>query len=788
MRSGIPFSLVVSIVFCASAFGYDWSTNPGDGSPEHPYEISTPEHLMSIGSDSNLLDNHFVLIDDIILPEPQTTGPNTFNCPVIGDSDNPFTGTFNGQSHSIAGLYWEEYKGGTYVGLFGVVKSTGNNSGIISNLSLIAPVIVASHRQNAGALVGNQINGEISQCAVLKKMENGASKGCVIGLGYMNMAVGGELGVGGLVGLNSGGHIEQCYSDITVQLNEPSYTLNYVGGLIGKNDSGIIESCYSKATVGKTGGFGEGIVGGLVGYNNYGFVIKSYTAVSEGFNDNAVGAFVGKDYNGSYFLCYANPSGLENYTSMGVEIKSPAEMMSLDTFRGWGASAWVLDQGTDTPHLAWEGVVGTPIANTLPEYGGGSGTIEDPYQIRNVNHLEAIGYYREEFDKHFVLMEDIHFDAPVTNSKNFQPIGVRCVPFTGTFNGNYKTISGLYLENGSVACSGLFGAVLGEEAVVKDLTLNNVQISSIANNIGGLAGYVEKTTLQNCHVNTNLITGDEGVGGLVGWIYSGTIDRCSVSGAVEGTTMVGGLAGRSGPGGCRTNISNGIITSWAVWVGQDPGDDIVRISQCQSQATVLAEDVLGGFIGIHSWGVIENSWCKTVFTVQPLILGGFIGVNLAGHVQESYSASSMAFQFNNNLFGHTGGFVGFDRVNPVYASCYYKELDYHYNNGIGTALTEAQMKARASFLGFDFVGESANGDNDIWRMCVDEVDYPRLSWEFARNGDFACGDGVDFGDLLALAEHWLTADTAADFNYACDANGDEVINLQDFSVLSENWQ
>ena len=73
--------------------------------------------------------------------------------------------------------------------------------------------------------------------------------------------------------------------------------------------------------------------------------------------------------------------------------------------------------------------------------------------------------------------------------------------------------------------------------------------------------------------------------------------------------------------------------------------------------------------------------------------------------------------------------------------------------------------------------------------CVDEVDYPRLSWEFAQNGDFACEDGVDIFDLQALAENWLLTEITnpTEFSYACDANGDGVIDMVDYSVLGENW-
>ena len=85
--------------------------------------------------------------------------------------------------------------------------------------------------------------------------------------------------------------------------------------------------------------------------------------------------------------------------------------------------------------------------------------------------------------------------------------------------------------------------------------------------------------------------------------------------------------------------------------------------------------------------------------------------------------------------------------------CYY--LSDSSTGESGQPLTEAQMKQQANFETWDFVGESANGENETWRMCEDDMAFPRLSWEFSKNGDFACGDGVDITDLQALADNWL---------------------------------
>ncbi|MEN8127299.1 MAG: hypothetical protein ABFR90_05775, partial [Planctomycetota bacterium] len=65
MRQGILFSIIVLAVFCAPVLAYDWSTNPGDGSSDNPYQISTPEQLMSIGSDEVLLTKNYILTNDI---------------------------------------------------------------------------------------------------------------------------------------------------------------------------------------------------------------------------------------------------------------------------------------------------------------------------------------------------------------------------------------------------------------------------------------------------------------------------------------------------------------------------------------------------------------------------------------------------------------------------------------------------------------------------------------------------------------------------------------------------
>jgi hypothetical protein len=99
------------------------------------------------------------------------------------------------------------------------------------------------------------------------------------------------------------------------------------------------------------------------------------------------------------------------------------------------------------------------------------------------------------------------------------------------------------------------------------------------------------------------------------------------------------------------------------------------------------------------------------------------------------------------------------------------------------------MKQQATFAGWDFVGETTNGTADIWRMCVDDMNYPRLAWEFSEHGDFTCPDGVDFRDFAILASAWHREPNDAGWNPDCDIShpSDNVVDVLDLAVFCNNW-
>ncbi|SEG18876.1 fimbrillin family protein [Parabacteroides chinchillae] len=124
---------------------------------------------------------------------------------------------------------------------------------------------------------------------------------------------------------------------------------------------------------------------------------------------------------------------------------------------------------------------------------------------------------------------------------DFGSIGNAGYPFTGTFDGQGYTISGIS------GTAGLFGTV-GNETTPSD-TIRNLRLSGsingTADGIALLADTVTNAVVTNCHVaGTSSVTSTGStIGGLVGVAGAGTtISQCSFTGTISGNT-IGGIAG-----------------------------------------------------------------------------------------------------------------------------------------------------------------------------------------------------------------------------------------------------
>ena len=288
------------------------------------------------------------------------------------------------------------------------------------------------------------------------------------------------------------------------------------------------------------------------------------------------------------------------------------------------------------------------IWDTAPcKYAGGSGTADDPYQIATAADLIALGESPDDYDKHFIVTNDIDpgrrtFDkAVIAPDDRDAEDGFQGTRFTGVFDGNGHTISHLKVTGGSYV--GLFG-LLGSGAKVSNLGLEAVNVSGTGGHVGGLAGANGPGgTVSNCYAGGSVTGGDysTGVGGLCG-VNSGTISDChataSVSGG-EGASFLGGLCGANAVEGTILNCyAMGSVTGgdYSGALGGLCGDNWGTISICYATASVVGGDKsggLGGLCGVSTGAVYHCFWDKQTCGT-PYSSGGW-GMSTADMMTES---------------------------------------------------------------------------------------------------------------------------------------------------------
>lgn len=261
----------------------------GCGTEEDPYQVSTPEQLNEV---RNYLDKYFIQINDIDMSEATSNGGKYWNSGsgwiVIGDSENKFTGSYNGGKYKIIGLYCKGKLGGLF----------GYNSGVIKNVAMVKGKIIGT-----GALTGG-----IVSC------NNGTIIGCYNANNVTTTYTTGTYSIGGIAGRSSGSSsferiVSDCYNAGTISSVIVSSQNSNTGGIIGSANYTNIEKCFNvgpvtnKGTVRFSDSSQYSNVGGILGYG-------SNMNISRCFNDyeisgaDAVGGIVGMDMYSNIFNCY----------------------------------------------------------------------------------------------------------------------------------------------------------------------------------------------------------------------------------------------------------------------------------------------------------------------------------------------------------------------------------------------------------------------------------------------------------------------------------------------------
>ena len=200
----------------------------------------------------------------------------------------------------------------------------------------------------------------------------------------------------------------------------------------------------------------------------------------------------------------------------------------------------------------------TPPAN-------GNGDVDTPYIITKA---EELAWFRNQVNggknkicakiadnvevidlKDFCHAEDVSQNL---KELSWVPIGTANKPYKGTFDGNNKTITNLYIKTAHNAV-GFFCMIMG--ATIQDLIFDNAKVENVSTTYtkalctGILAGGSDAGTNPPSHIKgikttkNCTVIGQDGTGGIVGDASNINIENCENRSSVKGESYVGGIAG-----------------------------------------------------------------------------------------------------------------------------------------------------------------------------------------------------------------------------------------------------
>ncbi|MBQ2897671.1 MAG: S-layer homology domain-containing protein [Clostridia bacterium] len=642
----------------------------GDGSEERPFVILTLNDLYNIRM---YPDAHFTILSDIVAGNLTVTGILNNGkqgfCPIEN-----FKGTINGNNSIIYGLeilYPDLENSGIFTKNSGTIKNLGFsgvrveggltagavcgvNYGNIANIKVLDSRI-GSKSGDAGAVCG--INyGSITSSTNYSDVFAASSGGGIAGVNHKDILNctnwGGIISVaedqmsfsGGISGKNLK-NIENCVNNGKIFSYSDKYTA-YAGGVAGflegsvKNSYNTGEHTAKSPSIALAGG----IAGGgkdirISGVYNIGYGLTSSDISYVG---SIVGSASGSISNAYYDHTLPAAHSGENISEISVFAISPDDFANLDNMPQFSSSVWVIPKSStyfypqliDNPHIS------KSYSENVRDFGGGDGSITNPYKILTAEHLDNV---RKYLGSSFTLMGNIDMRRYL-RQHTFSPIGDNIFGFFGTFMGNGYEIIGL--ETTDESFGGLFRQNHGE---IYDLTISGGNIA------GGTAGAI-------CAINTGLIY------------------RCSsstqISNIGKNHLTTGGIAGINKSSGMIVSCSNteDVFSSAASSVtggisGSNYGIIAGSINYGSTSGSGTTLCVAGGLSGYNFGTVSDSANIMSVFALTSssgeTFAGGISGTN-SGNLVNCYSAA-------DDVLAKTYGGVTANNTSVV-VNCYYNDM------------------------------------------------------------------------------------------------------------------
>ena len=601
-----------------------------------------------------------------------------------------------------------------------------------------------------GGIVGVMTSGTVDSCSNYGYALGGYDTGGIVGTirsgtitncKNMDTISGAAVEAGGIAGSTSGNDItiSACYNTAYVCASK------YAGGIVGYQSGGNISDCMNLGKASAENASNSSIyAGGLVGRIASGSLSNSYNigeVVSWGYY---AGGIAGKASSNTISNCYykdTTSKGVASGTDAGTKC-TDAQMQTQGTFTGFDFDK------------VWK--MGDTEAFPYPELKSNSNL----YGYIPISSKEELNAIRDGLDKSYYLTTDIVFTAAdfaeggafFNNGVGWTPIGENYFdsdlevtinnPFTGTFDGNGHTISGLIIHGAKSRYIGLFGC---NEGTIRNVGVINANIEVLDDYgdtaAGGIVGSTEDT-VDNCFFSGNItlstLSGRAYAGGIAGTTGEGTIaiSNCynngtivaiakglessysdSLAGGIVGSVWNGTISGCYNTGSISSS-ANTRYTSCAGGIAGTVADRGAEITSCFNAGYISTRDCAGGIAGrFYDDATISN--CYNTGKIEGTKYAGGITARTNGTISSCYNLGEIICDN-----GYAGGLVGNTYEFAAEVKGYFWDNELA---GIGNCLgddgtvkcTADQMQQLSTYSDFDF--------NDIWIIEAEGVyPYPQL--------------------------------------------------------------
>jgi len=649
----------------------------------------------------------------------------------IGSSSLPFAGTFDGQGHTIEGLYLKDTgEALSYSGVFGVT----NVGSVIRDFRLVDSYLERTGGADRVAYLGSIVGegrGDIEDIytnAVL--VADGQYVGGIVGrFNYMDTTYKATL------------KINNCWFD-----GEINGAKKYTGGIAGATGRG------SKITE------DEKVIFYITDCLNTGFITNDRVGTADGFGGQYMGGIIG----GEVIPCRLTIDGCVNAGSMDVTFKTYANGI---LGRGGSAKSVVTIKNSYSMKESWDGTTPGPAGtvhnsgkvlaksqmtdvyayvSTDLEFTGNWAAIaegtpilrdfmdtqtevfldidwykkgESPYIITTGEQMYALEILvnggKTFKDEIIQLGADIYLNGTGTEEwiPNVDTNGVlqnkpantwkpmadfTNTMFRGTFTGLYEgkvhSISGIYVDADAMY-AGLFGAI-GTEALVENLILKNSYIGSTGDRVGAVAGSMEGSISKIYAESSVIVKGDTSVGGFVGFFgagYTESISNCWYAGKIYSTdTNVGGIVGD-------------------VYRGNKTIKDCLFTGELYNTKTADAK--IGGIAGY-----VRNNGTSSYATLENCVSTGLVSVksktqvgSVVGYVSTKSNIVNKNVYTTNNITGAT-----FDTTNTVegYGNALFDKAESL--KGKPVVLTADELKGNNAYINTSLSLRTSNEGTEAW--------------------------------------------------------------------------